>query len=124
MLLAGAFAVGFGEYDQDDREADKVWDDIDEHMDLRRRKTREQRLKKELEETRKRNPKITETFADLKRDIAEKMSADDWEVVPVTRLFTSSFTQVEAHCPLDLKPNSEGPALPPWQTVMLYEAVV
>ena len=76
----GAFSIGFREYDKDDREADKVWDDIDEHLDQRRRKTREKRLKEELEEMRKRNPKITETFADLKRDIAERMTADDWEV--------------------------------------------
>ena len=29
---------------------------------------------------RKSNPKITETFADLKRDLAETMTAEDWEV--------------------------------------------
>lgn len=33
---AGAFAAT-GEYDQDDREADAVWDQIDEYMDQRRR---------------------------------------------------------------------------------------
>ena len=31
---------------------------------------------------RKSNPKITETFADLKRDLAETMTAEDWEVSP------------------------------------------
>ena len=41
---------------------------------------REKMLKDQLEEMRKRNPKITETFADLKRDIREMMSLDDWEV--------------------------------------------
>lgn len=49
-------------------------------MDQRRRKTREKMLKDQLEEMRKKNPKITETFADLKRDIREMMSLDDWEV--------------------------------------------
>ena len=80
LVAAGMFSMGFGEYDQDDREADKVWDDIDDHMDQRRRVTREKRLKEELEEMRKKNPKITETFADLKRELAETMTQADWEV--------------------------------------------
>ena len=75
------FGKGYGEYDQDDREADKVWDEIDDHMDQRRRVTREKRLKEELEEMRKKNPKITETFADLKRELAETMTQADWEVM-------------------------------------------
>lgn len=57
-----------------------MWDDIDDHMDQRRRVTREKRLKEELEEMRKKNPKITETFADLKRELAETMTQADWEV--------------------------------------------
>lgn len=77
-MSAGAFAVS--EYDQDDREADKIWEEIDEHMDQRRRKEREKRLKEDLEQMRKRNPKITETFADLKRGLAELMRPEDWEV--------------------------------------------
>jgi hypothetical protein len=32
---AGVFAGG--EYDEDDREADKIWEGIDDHMDERRR---------------------------------------------------------------------------------------
>ena len=77
---AGALAVGFGEYDQDDREADRIWDEIDDHMDQRRRAQREKLLKAQLEEMRKKNPKITETFADLKRDLRESMTQADWEV--------------------------------------------
>ena len=80
---AGALAVGFGEYDQDDREADRIWDEIDDHMDQRRRAQREKLLKAQLEEMRKRNPKIAETFADLKRDLRESMTQADWEVCPV-----------------------------------------
>ena len=81
--------MGYGEYDQDDREADKVWDDIDEHMDQRRRVTREKRLKEELEEMRKKNPKITETFADLKRELAETMTQADWEVLRCAQLLAT-----------------------------------
>jgi len=85
-------------YDQDDREADKVWDDVDDAMDQRRRAPREKRLREELEEMRKSNPKITETFADLKRDLAETMTAEDWEVrlsvsIPCSRATCRAYTR-------------------------------
>ena len=89
---AGALAVGFGEYDQDDREADRIWDEIDDHMDQRRRAQREKLLKAQLEEMRKKNPKITETFADLKRDLRESMTQADWEVC----------AEAECACPMSL----------------------
>ena len=38
-------------------------------MDSRRRDQREARLKQDLEQYRKNNPKITEQFADLKRKL-------------------------------------------------------
>lgn len=65
---AGIFGGG-GEYDEDDKEADEIWESIDNHMDSRRRDQREARLKQELEHYRKNNPKITEQFADLKRKL-------------------------------------------------------
>jgi hypothetical protein len=37
-------------YDEDDREADEIWESVDNHMDSRRRDRREARLKKDLEE--------------------------------------------------------------------------
>ncbi len=58
-------------YLQDDREADAIWEKIDDHMDSRRRDRREARLKAELEKYRAENPKITEQFADLKRKLAD-----------------------------------------------------
>ncbi|KAK9822995.1 hypothetical protein WJX81_003933 [Elliptochloris bilobata] len=78
---AGAFASAAGEYDQDDKEADAVWELIDEHMDQRRRDQREKRLKEDLEKYRKENPKITEQFADLKRKLVE-VSQSEWEAIP------------------------------------------
>jgi len=44
MLAAGSF----GEYDEDDREVDEIWDTVDQQMDMRRRDRRERRLKEEL----------------------------------------------------------------------------
>lgn len=34
---SGMLAGTFGEYDEDDKEADEIWEAVDQHMDLRRR---------------------------------------------------------------------------------------
>ena len=75
----GLFASG--EYDEDDKEADAVWEDIDKRMDSRRKDRREARLKKVIEKYRASNPKITEQFADLKRKLVT-LSATEWESIP------------------------------------------
>ncbi|KAJ7567210.1 hypothetical protein O6H91_02G136900 [Diphasiastrum complanatum] len=75
----GLFANG--EYDEDDKEADAVWESIDKRMDLRRKDRREARLKKEIEKYRASNPKITEQFADLKRKLVT-LSTQEWESIP------------------------------------------
>ena len=66
---AGIFAGDGGEYDEDDKEADAIWESIDEHMDSRRRDQREARLKEQLAKYRRDNPKISEQFRDLKRKL-------------------------------------------------------
>ena len=77
---AGIFANG-GEYDEDDKEADMIWASIDDHMDSRRRDAREARLKQELDQYRKDNPKITEQFAVLKRKLDE-VTYEEWDAIP------------------------------------------
>ena len=77
---AGALA-SFGEYDQDDREADAEWDKVDDIMDERRRDRREKLLKEELEKYRAANPKIVEQLAPYKRKLAEITDAE-WEAIP------------------------------------------
>ncbi|KAK7262264.1 hypothetical protein RJT34_29830 [Clitoria ternatea] len=72
----GLFASA--EYDEDDKEADAVWEAIDMRMDSRRKDRREARMKQEIEKYRASNPKITEQFADLKRKLYS-LSAEDWE---------------------------------------------
>ncbi|QDZ22821.1 pre-mRNA splicing factor [Chloropicon primus] len=47
----------------------------------RRRKQREENMKKELEQYRKENPKISEQFSDLKRALGS-MSEQDWDQIP------------------------------------------
>eukprot|EP00201_Polytomella_parva_P023821 CAMPEP_0175041554 /NCGR_PEP_ID=MMETSP0052_2-20121109/1986_1 /TAXON_ID=51329 ORGANISM="Polytomella parva, Strain SAG 63-3" /NCGR_SAMPLE_ID=MMETSP0052_2 /ASSEMBLY_ACC=CAM_ASM_000194 /LENGTH=748 /DNA_ID=CAMNT_0016304095 /DNA_START=7 /DNA_END=2250 /DNA_ORIENTATION=+ len=76
---AGLFAQG--EYDEEDKEADNVWESVDNFMDDRRKEQRERRLKETLEQFRRNNPKITEQFADLKRKLSE-VSESEWEAIP------------------------------------------
>uniref|UniRef100_A0A0E0IUQ8 PRP1 splicing factor N-terminal domain-containing protein n=2 Tax=Oryza TaxID=4527 RepID=A0A0E0IUQ8_ORYNI len=76
---AGLFSNA--DYDDDDREADAVWESIDQRMDSRRKDRREARLKQEIEKYRASNPKITEQFADLKRKLVD-LSAQEWESIP------------------------------------------
>ncbi|GAV70443.1 PRP1_N domain-containing protein/TPR_14 domain-containing protein [Cephalotus follicularis] len=75
----GLFASA--EYDEDDKEADAVWEEIDKRMDSRRKDRREARLKEEIEKYRASNPKITEQFADLKRRL-ETISYTEWDSIP------------------------------------------
>ncbi|CDY21966.1 BnaC09g00720D [Brassica napus] len=76
---AGLFANA--EYDEDDKEADAIWESIDQRMDSRRKDRREAKLKEEIEKYRASNPKITEQFADLKRKL-HTLSADEWDSIP------------------------------------------
>ncbi|XP_010522629.1 PREDICTED: protein STABILIZED1 [Tarenaya hassleriana] len=76
---AGLFSNA--EYDEDDKEADAIWEAIDKRMDSRRKDRREAKLKEEIEKYRASNPKITEQFADLKRKLYT-LSADEWESIP------------------------------------------
>uniref|UniRef100_A0A803KYM1 PRP1 splicing factor N-terminal domain-containing protein n=1 Tax=Chenopodium quinoa TaxID=63459 RepID=A0A803KYM1_CHEQI len=75
----GLFASA--EYDEDDKEADAVWEAIDKRMDSRRKDRREARLKEEIEKYRASNPKITEQFADLKRKL-HTVTVEEWDNLP------------------------------------------
>ncbi|KAI1812632.1 PRP1 splicing factor [Poronia punctata] len=75
----GLFAGGI--YDKDDDEADRIYRDIDEKMDKRRRARREAREKAEREEYERKNPKISQQFADLKRGL-ESITEDEWAALP------------------------------------------
>ncbi|POS82759.1 TPR-like protein, partial [Erysiphe pulchra] len=75
----GLFAGGA--YDKDDDEADRIYQEVDEKMDRRRKARREARLKAELEEYERNNPKIQQQFADLKRALGT-VSDEDWANLP------------------------------------------
>ncbi|KAI0549939.1 PRP1 splicing factor [Xylaria curta] len=75
----GLFAGGI--YDKDDDEADRIYRGIDEKMDKRRKKRREAREQAEREEYERKNPKISQQFADLKRGL-ESITEDEWAALP------------------------------------------
>jgi pre-mRNA-processing factor 6 len=75
----GLFAGGV--YDKDDEEADRIWQDIDEKMDRRRKARREAREQAEREEYERKNPKIQQQFADLKRELGA-ITDDEWAALP------------------------------------------
>eukprot|EP01027_Heterolobosea_sp_BB2_P016193 GEZU01023080.1.p1 GENE.GEZU01023080.1~~GEZU01023080.1.p1 ORF type:complete len:983 (-),score=312.18 GEZU01023080.1:84-3032(-) len=68
-------------YDADDQEADRVWAEVEEKMDSRRKARREERLKQTMEEYRKSRPKIQQQFVDIKKDLAT-LSEEDWMNIP------------------------------------------
>lgn len=58
-------------YDQEDEEADRVYNQCDVRMDERRAKWREARIKRELKTMRAEKPTIQQQFADLRRDLGK-----------------------------------------------------
>ena len=78
---AGAFASAPAAYDDEDREADAIYEAVDARMLERRRVQREARLKTEVERHRRENPKISDQFRDLKRALGQ-VSESEWEAIP------------------------------------------
>ncbi|KAI7872015.1 PRP1 splicing factor, N-terminal-domain-containing protein [Spinellus fusiger] len=68
-------------YEEDDEEADRVWEMIDTKMDERRKVRREAREREELARYRLERPKISQQFADLKRQLTTINEAE-WMAIP------------------------------------------
>jgi pre-mRNA-processing factor 6 len=68
-------------YDQEDMEADRIYDQVEKSMQERRRKWREDREREEMERSRKDRPTFQDQFADLKQDLAQ-VSHDEWSNIP------------------------------------------
>ncbi|KAL4785813.1 PRP1 splicing factor, N-terminal-domain-containing protein [Aspergillus varians] len=75
----GLFA--YGQFDQEDDEADRIYREVDEKMDRRRKVRREARERQEQEDYERKNPKIQQQFVDLKRSLAS-VSEDEWANLP------------------------------------------
>ena len=70
-----------GAYEDDDVEADRIYEAIDERMDSRRKRAREEKLIETMKKYREERPKISDQFADLKRELKD-VSRDEWEGIP------------------------------------------
>ncbi|EGN93902.1 hypothetical protein SERLA73DRAFT_97278 [Serpula lacrymans var. lacrymans S7.3] len=68
-------------YEQDDEEADRIYESVDQNMDGRRRVRREAREDTELAKHRAERPKIQQQFADLKRGLSV-VTDEEWESIP------------------------------------------
>jgi pre-mRNA-processing factor 6 len=76
----GTFSDPNATYDQEDREADEMWANIDAKMDRRKRR-REDKLKQEIEKYRQVRPKIQQLFADAKSALSE-VTSEEWDNLP------------------------------------------
>eukprot|EP00960_Hanusia_phi_P070961 767436-Hanusia_phi.AAC.13 len=65
----GGALFGDTPYEQDDQEADAVWDSVDQRMDGRRKERREALEKEELRKYRAKLPTLHSQFADIKREV-------------------------------------------------------
>ena len=68
-------------YEEDDAEADRIYDAIDERMDSRRKRRREEKLLETMKKFRDERPKISDQFADLKGEL-QGVSFDAWDAIP------------------------------------------
>jgi pre-mRNA-processing factor 6 len=68
-------------YTQEDEEADAIYNAIDDYMEGRRSRQREEREQAELERLRKEKPKIQQQFTALKRGLAH-ITEDEWAAIP------------------------------------------
>lgn len=68
-------------YEEDDEEADKIYEQIDKHLDERGKSLREAKTRQELEKYRQERPKIQQQFTDLKASL-RKVSEEEWMSIP------------------------------------------
>lgn len=68
-------------YEEDDREADRIYEEIERHVDERGKAIREKRQRIELEKYRQERPKIQQQFSDLTKDL-KNVSEEEWMSLP------------------------------------------
>ncbi|PIC30868.1 hypothetical protein B9Z55_021964 [Caenorhabditis nigoni] len=68
-------------YDQEDEDADRIYNEVDDRLDERHRDRRDKKYKEIVEKLHKERPKIQQGFSDLKRQLAE-VTEDEWQAIP------------------------------------------
>lgn len=77
----GGSLVSKDPYEEDDEEADKIYEQVDKHMDERGKALREARTRQQIETYREKRPKIQQQFSDLKSGL-KQMTEEDWMKIP------------------------------------------
>lgn len=77
----GGSLVNKDPYEEDDEEADKIYEAIDKHLDERGKALREAKIRQEREKYRQERPKIQQQFSDLKQSLRE-VSEQEWYNIP------------------------------------------
>ena len=72
---------GGSDYDEADKEADSIWQMVDERMEERGKDRREKRERESMEQMRKQNPKVQLEFADLTKKLSD-LSEEEWMSIP------------------------------------------
>ena len=68
-------------YEDDDMEADRIYEGVDELMDSRRKRQRELQMLEAKKKNKEDRGSIADQFADLKRELAN-VSVTEWEAIP------------------------------------------
>lgn len=68
-------------YEEDDKEADLIYEQVDQRMQSRRQKQRDMVLNQQLREYRDANPTVRQQFADVKQQL-EHVSPEEWAAIP------------------------------------------
>lgn len=68
-------------YDEDDKEADRIYEEIDKHLDERGKALREAKTRQELELYRQERPKIQQQFSDIKANL-KQLTEREWMNIP------------------------------------------
>ncbi|KAK4528859.1 hypothetical protein GAYE_SCF65G6806 [Galdieria yellowstonensis] len=86
-------------YDEDDREADEIYDAVEKRMESRRQRQREERINEELKKYRNENPSLEQQFADLKRGLAQ-VSEEEWASIPEIGDYRVKKQKLEKYTPV------------------------
>lgn len=87
------------EYDEEDRDADVQYIQVEKYIEGRRKSRTEQRLKETITKLREERPTIRQQFSDLKTGLV-KVSREEWENIPEIQDYTIKKRKVERYTPI------------------------
>ena len=85
--------------DEEDREADKQYEDFDKYMEERRKNIKEKNELLNLKRNRYEQPTIRQTFSALKNEL-KTLSQSDWESIPEIKDYTLKKRKIERYIPI------------------------